>query len=327
MPQAPKSRLFCWGAALSILACGATAAGSSLDDSASTPGRVGLTAALAEPRPVTSVPRPVYADAGLSKSFDRLNAIRAESGLGLLAQQAQLDRAAQSHSDYQARFGEQSHREEQSRPGFTGIDGGARMAVAGYRWGAWTELIAWDDGFASEAVDRLLAFPYHRMHLLNYRLTSVGIGAARAPSGGPRVSTFDLAYAPGRAQGAPGTPLVVIPREGAADIPCQAFGQEWPDPIPENQGASSGYAVSLQVEESRVLSVHSFTLARADGEPVPSKTLSPASDPNLLAQGVRYFASVVPRSPLDRDTRYIARFVGAVDGVALTKTWSFRTAP
>ena len=280
-----------------------------------------------EPAAITSVPAFSYTDPRKADALTRLNAVRASVGLGLVAQSVQVDRAAQAHSDYQVTNLIRGHGETSTLPGFTGVDAGARLTAAGYAFGGWGEVIAYDTTRGAQAVDLLVSLPYHRVVMLQYGYTVAGVGIATATSTPFTPYTVNLAYPPGGPQGAPGTPVVVLPTDGATSVPRVMLGGEFPDPIPENAGVRAGYPVSLQVNEAKVLAVTSFTLAQADGTAVTTKLLSAATDAELQAQNIQGFACALPRASLAANTTYRATFVGTVDGAPLTKTWTFTTGP
>ena len=69
-----------------------------------------------------AVPRPVGYDADRLAAFDRLNEIRLSAGLGMLAQNAAMDRAAQAHADWIIANDSFTHEEVLGSPGFTGVN-------------------------------------------------------------------------------------------------------------------------------------------------------------------------------------------------------------
>ena len=67
-----------------------------------------------------SVPDPVGYDADRLAAFNRLNEIRLSAGLGMLAQQPLMDRAAQAHADWEIANDVFGHVEQAGTMGFTG---------------------------------------------------------------------------------------------------------------------------------------------------------------------------------------------------------------
>lgn len=263
--------------------------------------------------PQTTVPAPTYGatDAKLA-AFDRINDIRKAAGLGLLAQNANLDQAAQAHAGYLVANSTTGHDEVPGATGFTGETHVERAAAAGYE-GTTTEGVT--AGFPVAAVDSLMNVPYHRVPLVSFRFAEVGLGMD--------TDIWDITYGfrDEAQQGAPDVDSVIWPVNGAVDVPPALYG-EVPHPIPENNGAPFGYAVSLSVDEAKALTVNNFTLVGPAGA-VDVKLLTAGTDTNLA--GVQHYAAIIGRAPLQAATTYTASFTGAIDGVAHTKTWSFTT--
>lgn len=290
-----------------------------------------------EPGPVVSVSVATYSDIPKLTAFNRLNALRAEAGLGLFAQNARLDQAAQAHSNYQAANNAQGHNETPGLAGFTGVTPWNRAPAAGYQANALNEVINFDASLGgSGQVDALMSAPYHRIPLLSYSHLDVGFGYSVFPVGANTAAlTINIGRTAGAMQGAPSTLLAVWPTDGTAGV-STTMTPEIPDPIPENNGASAGYAISAQVNEAwRTLAVSSFTLYDANGSVVSTKLLAAPADAFLssFAGGGSYVA-LLPRAPLARNTTYTVTFTGfttlqnnpqSQGPTPVSKTWSFTT--
>jgi uncharacterized protein YkwD len=273
--------------------------------------------------PQASVPAPVYASAHRLEAFNRFNEIRQAAGLGLLRQNAQLDVAAQGHSDYLSLNDLTGHYQNPAHNGFTGADFQARARAASYSAASTVgEVMATAPGDAPGAayIDTLISTPYHRMFMLQYGYDELGVGHNGEH---PANMTFNMGRSPG--QGAPDRLFVIWPTDGAAGVSLTG-APETPNPIPENNGSPYGYTVSIQTHELRELSVTSFTLEDQAGNIVDAKLLHHTTDTNLSTlYRASYFAALIGRSPLMANTTYTARFTGAVDGQTITHTWSFTT--
>ena len=311
----------------SLAACGG--GGSDAPAVAPTPSPVVPvpTPAPSEPQAISTVPAFTYIDQRKADVLNRLNTIRVSVGLGLIAQQTQIDTAAQAHTDYSVANNVQSHKEDSAKQGYTGYGAGDRETAAGYVWAAGDEVMSFGSSNGAASVDLLMSAPYHRVAMLEYGWTVAGVGISTSIAGQSFDVDIDMAYPPGGMQGAPNTPVAIFPIDGATAVPVAMLSNESPNPIPENNGALPGYPVSLQVNESKTLTVTSFTVSRVDGSLVDTKLLEPSTDVNLIGWGFKFFASALPRAPLAAGTTYYAKFVGTVDGAALTKSWSFTTAP
>jgi uncharacterized protein YkwD len=276
-----------------------------------------------ETAPQTSIPAPTYTSAYRLEAFQRFNEIRQAAGLGLLRQNAQLDVAAQGHSDYLSLNDSTGHYQNPEHNGFTGATVWDRAQAAGYaQFATVSEVQSTDTSNPAGAshINGLISTPYHRMAMFNYRWDELGVGHNGEF---PANMTFNMGLNPG--QGAPDRLFVIWPLDGATAV-RRTGSPENPDPIPENNRSPYGYTVSLQTHEMKELSVTAFTLEDAAGNIVDAKLLHHTTDTNLAnTYRARYFAALIGRSPLQADTAYTARFNGAIDGQAVAHTWSFTT--
>ncbi|MFN7695129.1 MAG: CAP domain-containing protein [Burkholderiales bacterium] len=275
------------------------------------------------------MPPPVYADPERADAFNAFNEIRAAAGLGLLRQNAQLDVAAQGHSNYidvNRDFG--SHLQDPARPGFTGIDWNARTAAAGYPQNGYVAEVIGAGGADAQSrpftarrhVHELMATPYHRRAMLQREPSDIGVGWANQFRSNLVV---DFANTATNRQGAPGQLVTVWPADGATGLLTSGCC-EAPDPMPELKGQRWGYPVSIQASERCRLTVTSFQLRDASGADVPLKLLTYATDPNRLYLG-EFFAALMPLALLKATTRYTASFSGQACDLPVVKTWSFTT--
>ncbi len=273
--------------------------------------------------PLTSVPAPTYGDAR-DQAFNRVNEIRRQVGLGLLAQNDRLDLAAQRHADYLAyNYVELSHLQIEGLPGFTGVHAINRATSAGYAAGL-SSAPTVDETIIPElpnadlgrTIDYFMAMPYHRIPYLNHANIDIGMGRRLIPGSRADIYVTDFGYHAGRRQGSPATPFVVWPQPNSTidrlDTPFE---------IPPPPGR--GFAPSIHVDPSRVLKVESFEMRGAGGVLVPATILSTATDPVLL--GRPYAVLLSPTSALTAATRYSVRFAGTSNGQPLNYEWSFNT--
>ena len=101
--------------------------------------------------------------------------------------------------------------------------------------------------------------------------------------------------------------------------------EEFPNPMPGHKLV--GYPVSIQVDARQAFSVQSFELY----ELVPN-TPRRALEANLLthardAETPAHAAALIPVSPLAPLTIHQVVFSGSVDGIPVSRTWEFLTAP
>ncbi len=290
----------------------------------------------------TTVPSPTYGAGAVSLSaFNALNSARLNYGVGLFAQKSQLDAAASSHSQYNlARyqagdFQAVGHIEEVSKSGFTGVSWSNRIAAAQYSASLSGETISTFNiatGVQSDpgvvAVNAFLSAPYHRFALFD-EFRDIGIADAAqafANEGGTRhFLTFDFAVAQGAQAQMPATNWVGLwPLANATDVQY-GFAGESPNPLPENNGACGGYPVSVQVRSDLTLTTTVFTLVETATNAAISARLSTLATDANPTYARKNSAYIIPFQPLKLNTQYTAHFVGAANGVAIDKTWTFTT--
>ncbi|GAA0422404.1 sigma-70 family RNA polymerase sigma factor [Streptomyces luteireticuli] len=124
-------------------------------------------------------PRPASGGSLEQQVTDLVNAERAKAGCSPLTSNAQLDRAAQGHSDDMAARDFFDH---------TNPDGkgpGDRITAAGYHWMTYGENIAYGQQSAASVMDSWMHSSGHRANILNCSFKEIGVGVNHAP-GGPR---------------------------------------------------------------------------------------------------------------------------------------------
>jgi hypothetical protein len=115
--------------------------------------------------------------------------------------------------------------------------------------------------------------------------------------------------------------LVTYPFNGQQNLPAVFYSnQEQPDPVPDRNEV--GYPVSVHVDITSTLTVSSFTISPRGGAPLSSLLLTKNNDEEITLPSV---AAIIPLDVLQPQTDYDVRFVGTVDKVAVTRSWSFRT--
>jgi uncharacterized protein YkwD len=292
----------------------------------------------------TQVAAANYGDPRRLSAFNRVNEVRKQAGIGLLAQNIFVDQAAQAHSRYQVLNNYYDH-DEPFSPGVenTYTGGSSRSRIAAVNIGGSnysepffsTEVISPMDFSAqtgSNMVDGLMAAPYHRSAILSPQYVDVGVGFYEQVANGKL--NINFAYPEVAPQGAPDTQVVLWPVDGAVDIPA-SMAAEIPNPIPENNGAPAGYAASVQVNRLflSVRDVTVFTIREGgpSGPLVSTKILSRDRGDNNAEYS---FAATLPVKPLNRNTTYFVSFKGVIGKISDTarmedknveRNWSFTT--
>jgi len=309
-------------AALALAACG----GSGGDSSPAAPVSGGTAVTPAPTSPTSPSPLPVDASAPAQTgniALDGRNWInyrRTQSGMPTLAQNAQIDNAAQGHSDYLRINNLMSHDQQPGRQGFTGANLGARLNAAGYtlpdRGFAYGEVIAGStNGSGFFLAEELITAIYHRFVMFEPMFREIGTGAASA-SRGYHYFTADFAsrsgYGPGIARGT----IVTWPFSGQTGVAPNFFSDtEEPDPVPDRNEV--GYPISVHTNLDSTLAVGSFTVRPSGGADLQVLRVAPLRNETA--------ASIIPVLPLRAATTYEVNFTGTVNGAAVARAWSFTT--
>ena len=283
-----------------------------------------------------AVPAPVGYDADRLAAFNRLNEIRLSAGLGMLAQSAAMDRAAQAHADWIIANDSFTHEEVPGTLRFTAVNWWERDEAMGYvPTGGSEGMVGLVHG--ARGVDALVNGPYHRAGLLAFEPVDVGIGwSALAAASISMPLVIDMAR-PGsdavRGAGQAAQPRIdgvaLWPVDGATGVPMR-LGLESPNPVPSQDVHTLGTPPSITVDPLLEITVSAFTLTNvATGVVLPTVTLSYRHDPNGVIPAA--FAAAIPLAPLSPDTTFVASFSGRSTGIvtgevtSINRTWSFTT--
>jgi uncharacterized protein YkwD len=285
-----------------------------------------------------TVPTPVGYDADRLAAFNRLNEIRLSAGLGMLAQNAAMDQAAQAHADWIIANNSFTHEEGVGTTGFTGEHWWLRDEAFGYVPIEGSEVMVGSVRGAA-GVDALINSVYHRAAMLAFLPVDVGIGWSGLTAPGismPLVIDFtrpglDTTRGLGQAPQPNIDGVAIWPTNGAQHVPLR-LGLEFPNPVPSQDVLTLGMPLSVTVDPEQRVAVSAFTLVNSvTGSTVPTLILTSQNDTNGLVP--QSFAAAIPLAPLSPNTTYAASVVGtmtgALTGVAMhfTRSWSFTTAP
>ena len=252
-----------------------------------------------------------------------MNFRRAQAGLAALQRNSSIDRAAQAHANYQQLNNVVTHDETAGLPGYTGKYAPERLIAAGYTFTAGGyaegEVIAATvarDGFA--AAEGLMAAIYHRFVILEPVFTQAGIASATR-SGGYTWLTANLIDNKNSRAPASGR-MIVWPFPDQQNVRVNFFSnQESPDPIAGRDEV--GFPVSVQADIGARVKVENFTLRARGKMPLAARLLESETDADTPQSG----AAIIPLLPLLPATTYDVEFNGSVDGIILSRSWSFAT--
>jgi uncharacterized protein YkwD len=255
--------------------------------------------------------------------LNRFNYRRQQAGLAAVSRNSLIDTAAQNHSNYQKLNDLATHEEDPAKPGFTGVHENDRLNAAGYMLPAsgyaYGEVIASrSDTQGIVAAEDLIGAIYHRFVIFEPMFKEAGAGAGTSASGNTYF-TCDFA-ANGLDRGlAPGT-VIVYPFSGQTGVATGVNSDdEVPDPVPNQNRV--GYPASVHANLTSTLTVQSFTIKPHGGSTMAVRLLTHATDANTAQSA----AAIMPLSELASGTTYDVQFTGTVDGVAVSRSWSFTT--
>lgn len=266
---------------------------------------------------------PQFSGNTATDGFNWFNFRRQQIGLPALTRNSVVDRAAQGHSDYQRINDTITHEQTPGASGFTGATPADRLQAAGYDFRspyAYGEVISATGGTSGfSAADSLITAIYHRFVIFEPRFEDGGAGSATVANGYTYFTT-NFAANNGLGAGLGAGRFVTYPAADQQRIPRIFFSdQEIPDPFPAQNEV--GYPVSVHADIDKAVTVQSFTLSVQGGAPLPARLLSRATDAETPVSA----AAIIPNSPLAAATTYEAQFVGAIDGVPVSRNWTFTT--
>lgn len=254
-----------------------------------------------------------------------INYRRGQIGMPALTRSSVIDTAAQGHSDYQRINNVVTHEQTAGKSGFTGVRLQDRLQNAGYVLGqpnAIGEVISAtsnDTGFYM--AEELITAIYHRFVIFEPVFKEIGTGAATT-SASYNYFTADFVTNNGYGTGIAAGTIVTWPFNGQTQVPNN-FNSDYeePDPVPDRSVV--GYPVSVHTNLTRKLTVQSFTIrAHGTNTDLATRLLAQGQDTNTTTQSA---VAIVPLAQLASATTYDVSFTGALDGVPVTRSWSFTT--
>ena len=309
-------------ALLALLATLALAACGGGGDSSSSGVTTQNAAAVAEPG------APVATGNTASDGVAWFNYRRQQAGIRTLIRAPMADTAAQLHSEYQKTHNVITHEQTSGTAGFTGVTVGDRLAAAGYQFRsayAYGEVLSsTSDTSGINAAEDLIAAIYHRFVIFDPVFLQVGAGAATVRNGSTYFTTnfvadrLDAGLGAGR--------FIAYPFSGQQRVPRNFFSDhEMPDPVPSRNEV--GYPVSVHADITSTLGVQSFTIRPRGGSPLQVQLLQNLATASAPADPLTppSAAAIIPLGVLSAGTIYDVQFSGRVDGVPVSREWSFTT--
>lgn len=316
MERLSRSALLALLASLALAACGGG------EDSSGTGVTTQNGTALTEPG------APVATGNTANDGVAWFNYRRQQAGVRTLVRASMADTAAQLHSEYEKTHNVITHEQTPGVAGFTGVTVGDRLAAAGYQFRsayAYGEVLSsTSDTSGINAAEDLIAAVYHRFVIFDPVFLQVGAGAATVRNGATYFTTnfvadrLDAGLGSGR--------FIVYPFSGQQRVPRNFFSDhEVPDPVPSRNEV--GYPVSIHADITSTVEVQGFTIRPRGGTPLQVQLLQNTASAGAAADPLTppSAAAIIPLGVLSPQTTYDVQFSGRVDGVAVSREWSFTT--
>lgn len=302
--------------------------------------------------PRMSVPNPSYTNgSGQFALFSGINTLRQKLGVGLLAQDAALDTAAQAHAVYLSAHSVAQHDQSADALHFYETTPLLRARKAGVGDSQWVAEVVGaargpdDSEIGAGCIDQWYHTVYHLQSLvtnqesmgigfsgtgalgLNHCVVEFGTNTATQPGPTPNGVPY------GGGQQISAEIFVTVPADRDTDVrPGFNFAGESPNPAPDLLTPGRPLMVYANGALAEVLSVTTFKLVASGGAEVAARILvSPAAKGDgsngVADEYLRNNAAfLVPLAPLaDRET-YTASFSGTRAGKPVSISWPFRTA-
>jgi len=258
-----------------------------------------------------------------------INYRRTQIGLPALVQSSIIDKAAQGHSDYQRINNVVTHDQTRGLNGFTGVTLEDRLKGAGYSFATTNAIGEVISAIGSQNGNRtgftmaeeLITAIYHRFVMFEPVFQEIGTGSA-VNSSNYAYFTADFVTNNGYGTGLAAGTMATWPFNGQTAVPVNFLSNtEEPDPVPDVDEV--GYPISIHVNLTRKLTVQTFTVRARNGSAnLATRLLMQSNDTNVTTPSV---AAIIPLAPLSANTVYDVSFSGAIDGTAISRTWSFTT--
>ncbi|WP_020654415.1 CAP domain-containing protein [Massilia niastensis] len=304
------------GIAVGLVACGGGGGSAS-------PSGIANNAAAAMPPTGTVTPdasAPVLTGNIAADGRNWINYRRTQAGMPAVAENAQINVAAQGHSDYQRVNNLMSHDQTAGRQGFTGATLADRLNAAGYTLPAngfaYGEVISGTNNRSGfYMAEELITAIFHRFVIFEPMFREIGTGAATAANGF-NYFTADFGTRGGFTSGIARGTVVTWPFNGQTQVTPNFFSDsEEPDPV---QGRNEvGYPISVHANLEFDIAVQSFSVRPRGGANLQVQRVDPTGDKTA--------AAIVPLAPLAAATTYDVSFTGSVGGTPVAREWSFTT--
>jgi hypothetical protein len=246
-----------------------------------------------------------------------MDAFRNLIGLNPINLNAQLNQAAQAHSDYcstDPNWCPGWHDEVPGNPGYTGASFGERLAAAGYGGSGYFEVMAPGVGPVG-SIQMWIDSVYHRTPFVSPITLEAGYGGAS------QFDTMDFGCC-----GASDASLVTnYPVHGQTGFPTMFLGNEGPEPPPPPSSWPSGSIISVIFPDGASVSVSAHELFDASCTPLEHMAGGADISPNpgfelgFLSSTVVLYAN----APLQSGQTYTVNVEYTLNGAPGHRTFQF----
>jgi hypothetical protein len=254
-----------------------------------------------------------------AKVLEKINSYRKLAGLKPVAVDPAFSKGCLAHAQYLIKNAEHpsvkslgTHSEDPKLPGYT--EEGAKAAKSS---------VITPTKDLSAAVDWSMASLFHRLIVLDPRVTRIGFGFAKTGDSGIAVihlprSIFGTTTKP------PTFPPVLYPGDQQKDVPLQ-LGFEFPNPVPESKDGKAGYPITVAFPPKVPITNVTASLKDGAGQEVAlwlSTPEKPAGGQTVFQQNS---ISLIAQAPLKPGTAYTVNIQAKINNTEWKKTWSFTT--
>lgn len=281
--------------------------------------------------PAVSASIAAYTQTGapVADSIGYLNAIRQTMGLRVLAENGNVDTAAQDHANYLVANQAAGHDETAGLTDFTGVDPQTRIDALHSTTFNGEVTVAVQSGIQLPSlygIETLFDAPFHRIVMLSdFATVGAGYNSANVSNNTALYSALNIDFADS-ANALGSNQLVAYPYSGETGAPYQWVANESPNPMtnaPSYIGTTVGYPVTLQAGVNDSLVISSFTLS-SNGANIPCLEVDPQTA--SIGSELHGAALCTPYQALTPGTQYTAKVAGTRNGTAFSVSWSWTTA-
>jgi Cysteine-rich secretory protein family len=247
---------------------------------------------------------------------NRVNFYREAAGLQPVILDPVLAKACALHAQYLAKNadnpaaqGANMHREDPKLPGYT--DEGAKAAKSAVI-SATSEPV--------RSLDQCMSTLFHRIPLIDPRLTKIGVGYAPGGKSGGFIVLHTPQTLPGKF-----TKPVLYPAEKQTDVPL-GFTKENPSPIPADKIEGAGYPITVLFPLEAIVTGVKATLKDSANQDVEVWLSTPEEPAAGQKRFQRNSVALIPMAGLKPETRYTVSVTALVNQKEWKESWSFTTA-